>query len=490
VVTEKVGLRLPLLLVLGGLSAFGPLCMDLYLPGLPQLASEYGTDPAAVQLTITACLLGLALGQLVGGSLADLYGRRKPLLWGLAAFVLSSALCSLAPTVPILTGLRLLQGLAGGFGIVVSRAIVADRYSGVRAARVFSLLMVVNGTVPILAPIAGGQLLRVTDWRGVFWVLTGVGALLLLATIFVIDETLPERPREGEGGLARTIKGFGELLRQRRFVGQVLTSGFTFGALMAYISGSTFALQQTYGLTAQQFSLAFGLNGLGIVAFGQLNSRLLKYLSLRQLALSGLVTMAAGAVLFLTAVLVGLGLPVVLPALFLVVASFGMLGPNISALALSGSPRTAGSASALLGLGQYAFGGVTAPLVGLGGSGSAWLMATIIVSCAALAIVTFTVFTPAQSRSGPAFDGGRPLPLGRGRSGEQGVGPLVDEPGDELLGRAEHDGVREDLRLGVHLGEAGDDTGPQEQQSEDRGEGADGRFEQRLETPSGGHRHG
>jgi DHA1 family bicyclomycin/chloramphenicol resistance-like MFS transporter len=397
--------------------------------------------------------------------------------------VLSSALCSLAPTVPILTGLRLLQGLAGGFGIVVSRAIVADRYSGVRAARVFSLLMVVNGTVPILAPIAGGQLLRVTDWRGVFWVLAGIGALLLLATIFVIDETLPAHPRDG--GLARTARGFGDLLRQRRFVGQVLTSGFAFGALMAYISGSTFALQQTYGLTAQQFSLAFGLNGLGIVAFGQLNSRLLKYLSLRRLALSGLAVMAVGAIAFLVAVLADFGLPVVLPALFLVVASFGLIGPNISALALSGSPRTAGSASALLGLGQYAFGGVTAPLVGLGGSGSAWLMASIILTCAALAIVTFTVFT---RESGPGGGGRLPVPVGSGSSGEQGVGTLVDQPGDEFLGRAEHHGVGEDLRLGVDLGEARDGTGAQEQQSENGRERTDGSLEQGLEAAGGGHR--
>ena len=203
---DKLGLGLPLLLVLGGLSAFGPLCMDMYLPGLPQLATDFGADASAVQLTLTACLLGLALGQLVGGSLADIYGRRKPLLWGLSAFALSSALCSLAPTVQVLTGLRLLQGLAGGFGIVVSRAIVADRYSGVSAARVFSLLMIVSGTVPVLAPLAGGQLLRLTDWRGVFWVLAAVGALLLLATIFVIDETLPARPRE-RGGLRRTFRG-------------------------------------------------------------------------------------------------------------------------------------------------------------------------------------------------------------------------------------------------------------------------------------------
>ena len=391
---DKLGLRLPLLLVLGALSAFGPLCMDLYLPGLPQLANDFGAEPSAVQLTLTACLLGLALGQLLGGSLADLYGRRKPLLWGLSAFALSSALCSLAPTVQILTGFRLLQGVAGGFGIVVARAIVADRYSGVRAARVFSLLMIVSGTVPVLAPLAGGQLLRLTDWHGVFWVLAAVGALLLLATIFVIDETLPARSDKPGGGLAQTFRGFAELLKQRRFVGQVLTSGFAFAALMAYISGSPFALQQLYGLSAQEFSLAFGLNGLGIVLVGRLNSRLLKYLSLRQLVLAGLAMMTVGSIAFLLAVLAGLGLPVVLPALFLVVGSFGLLGPNISALALAGSSRTAGSASALLGLGQYAFGGAAAPLVGLGGSGSAWLMATIILASAALAVVTFTLFTP------------------------------------------------------------------------------------------------
>jgi DHA1 family bicyclomycin/chloramphenicol resistance-like MFS transporter len=183
----------------------------------------------------------------------------------------------------------------------------------------------------------------------------------------------------------------------RPFTGQVLTGGFAFAALMAYISGSPFALQQIYGLSAQEFSLAFGLNGLGIVAVGRLNSRLLKYLSLRQLVLAGLAMMAVGSIAFLFAVLAGLGLPVVVPALFLVVGSFGLLGPNISALALAGSSRTAGSASALLGLGQYAFGGAAAPLVGLGNSGSAWLMATIILASATLAILTFTLFAPPRA---------------------------------------------------------------------------------------------
>ncbi|WP_051796407.1 multidrug effflux MFS transporter [Streptomyces sp. NRRL S-87] len=377
-----------MVLVLGALSAFGPLSLDMYLPGLPQLAGEFGATASDAQLTLTACLLGLALGQLVAGPLADAWGRRRPLLWGLAAYAVGSALCAFAPSVGALTGLRLLQGFAGGFGIVISRAIVSDLYSGTAAARVFSLLMVVNGSAPILAPLLGGQLLRLTDWRGVFWVLSLVGTLILAGAALVIGETLPPESR-GARGFGATVRGFGALLRERRFVGETFTAAFGFGALMAYIAGSPFVLQQVYGLSAQQFSLVFGANSIGIVAMGQLNARLLRRLSMRALIGCGVALSGTGATLLLVSALSGLGLPGVLPALLMIVSSVGLLGPNTAALALQGRPRTAGSASALLGLCQYALGGLMAPLVGLSGAASALPMAVVIASCAGLSALTY-----------------------------------------------------------------------------------------------------
>ncbi|WP_328969444.1 multidrug effflux MFS transporter [Streptomyces sp. NBC_00239] len=381
--------RLPLrlVLVLGALSAFGPLSLDMYLPGLPELAGDLGVGAADAQLTLTACLLGLAFGQLVAGPLADRWGRRRPLLWGLAGYAVASVLCAFAPSAPALTGLRLLQGLAGGFGIVIARAVVSDLYEGPAAARVFSLLMIVNGTAPILAPLAGGQLLRLTDWRGVFWVLSLTGTLILAGAAAVLRETLPPQARGG-GGLGGTVREFGALLRERGFLTPTLTGAFAFGALMSYIAGSPFVLQEVYGLDAQQFSLVFGANSLGLVLSGQLGGRLVRRHPMRRLVGWGVAMSGTGAVLLLVSVSAGLGLPGVLPALLLVVSAIGLTAPNTAALALQGRPRTAGTASALLGLFSYAFGGLAAPLAGLTGAVSAFPMAVVIAACALLATVT------------------------------------------------------------------------------------------------------
>ncbi|MER7762807.1 multidrug effflux MFS transporter [Streptomyces sp. NPDC097619] len=384
---------LRLVLVLGALSAFGPLSLDMYLPGLPGLAADLGVGAADAQLTLTACLIGLALGQLVAGPLTDRWGRRRPLLWGLAGYALASVLCAFAPTAPALTGLRLLQGLAGGFGIVIARAVVSDLYQGPAAARVFSLLMVVNGAAPILAPLLGGQLLRFTDWRGVFWALSLVGVVILAGTVLVLKETLTPELRGGGGGLRAVVRGFGELLRDRRFIAPTLTAAFAFGGLMAYIAGSPFVLQEVYGLDAQQFSLAFGLNSLGLVLSGQIGGRLVRRHPMRRLVGCGVGLFAVGAALLGVSALAGAGLPGVLPGLFLMVSSIGLIAPNTAAMALAGRPRTAGSASALMGLCSYAFGGLTAPLTGLSGAPSAVPLAAVIAACGLLSAAVFLLGT-------------------------------------------------------------------------------------------------
>ncbi len=280
-------------LILGSLSAFGPLSIDMYLPALPQLGRDYHAGASVVQLTLTACLAGLALGQLVAGPLSDSLGRRRPLLAGIALYAATSLLCVFAPSVYALVGLRLLQGTAGAAGIVIARAIVRDLHAGEAAARFFSLLMLINGLAPILAPIIGGQLLRVTSWRGIFVALTLIGAALWLGALLGVKETLAPEDRH-RGGLRQTGATFALLVRDRTFVGYALALSCGFGAMFAYIAGSSFVLQDIHGVSPQLYSIVFAANALGIVACSQINRALVGRVSLHRLLAAGLVAAACG----------------------------------------------------------------------------------------------------------------------------------------------------------------------------------------------------
>jgi DHA1 family bicyclomycin/chloramphenicol resistance-like MFS transporter len=378
-----------MVLILGALGGFGPLSIDMYLPGLPALSRELGASASEAQLTLSACLLGLALGQTLSGPLSDELGRRRPLLAGLIAYVVASILCSLAPSIYALVGLRFVQGAAGGAGLVIGRAMVRDRYEGLAMARFFSVLMLVSGLAPILAPIVGAQLMEFTSWRGVFVVLAALGAVLVVAVAIGLGETLSPGRRQ-RGGLAATLQVFRRLLTDRSFVGFALSGGLAIGAMFAYIAGSPFVLQNVYGASPQLFSLIFGTNALGIMAVGQLNRALIgRHEPIRLLAI-GLAIGVFGGLTLLAAVATGIGgLPLVLASLFLVVASLGMVLPNSSALALAGDPSTAGSASALLGLLQFAVGALAAPLVGLGGDATALPMAIAIAALGSSGLIAF-----------------------------------------------------------------------------------------------------
>ncbi len=252
-----------LLIILGALSAFAPLSIDMYLPALPALGRGFGASASQTQLTLNACLLGLALGQMIAGPLSDALGRRRPLLVGVAAYAAASLLCVIAPSIGALVLLRFVQGLAGAAGIVIARAVMRDWYTGV-AARYFSLLMLVNGLAPILAPVIGGQLRRVASWRGIFVTLALIGVLLLLATARGLPETLARADRH-TGSVPATLATFRRLLADRSFVGHALSSGFAFAAMFAYIAGSPFVLQDIYGVSPQLFSIVCGMNALGII---------------------------------------------------------------------------------------------------------------------------------------------------------------------------------------------------------------------------------
>jgi MFS transporter, DHA1 family, multidrug resistance protein len=399
--------RLPsqgrLVVLLGALSAFGPLSMDMYLPGLPSMARDLSAPAWAAQLTITTSMLGLAGGQLVAGPISDALGRRRPLLAGLAAYMAASLLCAMAPTIWLLLVFRLVQGIAGAAGIVIARAIVRDLHEGVAAARYFALLMLVGGLAPILAPLIGGELLHVTDWRGIFVVLAGIGAALLLAAWAMLGETLPVAMRHG-GGLAATVRVFGGLLRDKPYMGYTLSAGLTFAAMATYISGSPFVLQDIHGVSPQLFSVAFATNAVGIMIASQTSRALVGRYGPRALLGAGVRIAVVGGVGVLVSVLAGLGLAGLLPSLFVMVSSVGVVLPNAAALALADHPRTAGSASALLGLIQFAAGALAAPLAGVGGSHTALPMAIVMAVLPLAGLACLTLLTRPSTAHGPPLD--------------------------------------------------------------------------------------
>lgn len=379
-------------LILGGLTATPPLAMDMYLPALPEVTRSLGAPAATVQLTLTACLAGMAFGQLVVGPMSDRWGRRRPLLIGLAVYVVATALCAVAPTVQLLVAFRLAQGLAGAAGIVIARAVVRDLYDGMAMARFFSTLMLISGVAPIVAPLIGGQILRVTDWRGVFVVLTVVGVLLAGVVWAKLPETLAPAERHS-GGVGEALRAMRGLLGDGAFSGYMLAGGFSFAALFAYISASPFVIQEIYGASPQTFSLLFGLNSVGLVLVGQINGKVLVgRVNLDRVLAVGLtiVILAATALLLMSLGVFGeVGLAAVAAALFVLMSAMGITLPNTQALALMRTKHAAGSASALLGTSSFLVGAIASPLVGVAGEHTAVPMAVVQLAAALVALACF-----------------------------------------------------------------------------------------------------
>jgi DHA1 family bicyclomycin/chloramphenicol resistance-like MFS transporter len=384
--------------ILGGLSAFGPLSMDMYLPGLPALTRDLGASASTGQLTLTGCMLGIAAGQLFTGPLSDSLGRRRPLLVGLVGYIAASLACAAAPSIWTLIVLRFIQGTLGGAGVVIARAVVRDLFSGRAAARVFATLMLVTGVAPVFAPLIGGQALTVTSWRGIFVVLAAIGVPLLLATAIWLPETLPPERRHG-GGLSTTVRTFGRLLGDRSFIVPAASFSLACAVLFAYIAGSSFVLEDVYGVSPQAFSLAFAVNSAGLVGMSQLGGRLVGRVGPEALLRYGLLGVAAGSVGVVVATITHAGLAPLLISLFVIVSFVGLVFPNATAVALEGQDRALGSASALLGMGQFGVGALIAPLVGVAGSHDALPMAVVIGTCGLAALAVNLVFS-APARGG------------------------------------------------------------------------------------------
>lgn len=377
----------PLLITLALLSAAAPFATDLYLPAFPNMVPDLATTTTGVQLSLTTFLIGAGIGQVVFGPLSDRVGRRGPLIVGSILYVLAGIGAALAPTIGVLVVLRLLQGLFGSAGMVIGRAIISDRAHGAEAARAFSLMMLVGGMAPIVAPVLGSVLAESIGWRGLLWIVVALGAVAAVAVLAVVRETrTPEAVREEQ---AEGSRGVLRELGSRRYLGNALAYGFSFATMMAYISASPFLYQDMMGLTTLQYGLAFALNATALAAVSAVAARLAARVGATRLAGIGLGLNLAAIVVLLVMILADTT-PLLLAAPILVaVAALGLVLGNTTALALDSARHAPGAASAVLGLLQFGLAGIVSPLVGIGGEHTALPLAVVMVAAALVACAGF-----------------------------------------------------------------------------------------------------
>jgi MFS transporter, DHA1 family, multidrug resistance protein len=381
---NKNPLRFALLLAV--FCALGPFTVDMYLSSFPQIMRFFETNASMVQASLTSALLGLSLGQIVIGPLSDVHGRRKPLLFSMILFLISSFGCAFSPNVEIFIGLRFVQGFSASAGLVIARAIIRDLYNGVELTKFFALLTTITSVTPLLSPLAGSAVISFTSWVGVF-ILTGiVGIYLTTMTIWKVKETLPEEQRVSSN-FKELLKNYKTLIQDRKFMGYGLASGFLFAGCFAYISGSPFIYQKIYGVSPQIFSLLFALNGISLMLGAQLVKRLAGRMTPHNIFLIGLSSSFIFSLLVLIVVLSHGPLVALVISLFFCNVSLGIVGPISFTLAIESQGHIAGSASALLGIMPFLLGSITSPLVGIAGEYSALPLGIIIFATSLLSVL-------------------------------------------------------------------------------------------------------
>jgi MFS transporter, DHA1 family, multidrug resistance protein len=387
-----------LAVILGALTAMGPLAIDMYLPALPTIVRQLQSTPALVQVSLAVYFTGIALGQAFYGPLSDRIGRKPALYFGLTVFIGSSIGCALAGHVRTLIAFRLLQALGGCAPLVVPRAVVRDFFDEIGAVRMLSMLMLVMGLAPILAPLVGGQLLVNFGWRSVFWVLAAYGTLWLVLVGLFLPESLPLERRQRQP-MTAVLATYGLLLRDRRYMGYVLSGALIFSGLLAYIAGSPFVFIELFHVPPERFGLYFGTNAVGIITASQVNRWLANRIDARRIVRAVLVAaMTAGVVLLVNASTGFGGFPGILVPLFCFIACHGFVMPNTTALAMAPHGRIAGSASALLGTLQFVLGATAGALVGALGNGTAAGFAAVIAGCGTAAFMTHQLLVSALDR--------------------------------------------------------------------------------------------
>jgi MFS transporter, DHA1 family, multidrug resistance protein len=367
--------------VLGMLAAFGPMSIDMYLPSLPTIARDLDATTGEVQLTLSAFFIGSALGQLVYGTLSDRVGRRPVLIGGISLYIVTSGLCALSTSVEALIAFRFLHALGSGAGTVVSRAVVRDLFDTTRAARTLSLMVLVMGGAPLLAPLVGGQILIWFGWRAIFGLLTAFGVTCLLAVLFRLPESNPPEQR-AVAGISDVLKGFSEILTNRTSLGCILTNGFAFAGMFAYISGTPFVYIRYFGVSPEYYGFLFGLNVVGLMGGAAINARLVVRIGLTRMKSYGVLQLLVGGMLLVIAGATGaFGLAGIVGSLFIYISALNPIGANAMAQATEPFPQRAGATAALFGTTQFLLGALAGTAVGQFHDGTPFPMAATIGVC-------------------------------------------------------------------------------------------------------------
>ncbi|NAZ83315.1 Bcr/CflA family efflux MFS transporter [Kineococcus sp. R8] len=385
------------------LTAIAPLATDMYVPAFPDVARELGTTATGVQLTLTTFFVGMAAGQLVGGPSSDQRGRRRPLLAATVVVLLASVACALAPTIALLGAARFVQGFAGGWAMVIARAVVVDLASGSQLVRALNLVQGAGGVAPIAAPLLGGVVLQFSTWRAPFWLIALITLVTLVVTHRVVPESLPPERRH-TGGLRTFATAARDVLRSRDYVGYLVVSAAAMVALFAYVATSAFVLRGMNGLSPIAYAVAFAANAGGMTVAALVSARLAERVRTRTVVLCGqLLALAAGVGMLVGALALGTPLLLSLACFSGLMVALGLIWGNAGALASAAVPQHPGTGSAVLGMAQWGTAGVAAPLAGLGGEGTAVPVAVMMTLGALVSLVALlAVARPPYDAAGRA----------------------------------------------------------------------------------------
>jgi DHA1 family bicyclomycin/chloramphenicol resistance-like MFS transporter len=387
------------------LTAIAPLATDMYVPAFPRVAADLGASATGVQLTLTTFFVGMALGQLIGGPVSDQRGRRGLLIASVAVMALASVACSLAPTIAVMMAARFIQGFAGGWAMVVGRAVIVDLATGARLVRVLNVMAAAGGIAPIIGPLLGAVILQLTHWRVSFWTVAAFCVVMLVAVLVAVPETLP-RQRRHSGGLRTFAVAGRQVLRNRNYVGYLVVAGSAMGALFAYVATSSFVLQSMNGTSPIGYSIDFAANAGGMTIAALAAARLAGRVATRSVILVGqIAALAAGIAMLLGALWFDAPLILAIICFFVLMSAQGLIGPNGGALAATEVPEHPGTGSAVLGFAQWIAAGTIAPLAGLGGEHTAVPMAVLMIAGAAASMIGLLLIAkPRSLRPTPAVN--------------------------------------------------------------------------------------
>jgi DHA1 family bicyclomycin/chloramphenicol resistance-like MFS transporter len=383
------------------LTGIAPLATDMYVPAFPGVADNLSATATQVQLTLTTFFVGMALGQLIGGPVSDRYGRRRLLLAAVVVMTIASVVCALTPSIAVMMAARFAQGFAGGWAMVIGRAVIVDLARGARLVRVLNVIAGVGGIAPIAGPLLGAVILQVSGWRMSFWAVAALGVAMVVAVLVAVPESLPPRRRHG-GGLRTFAIAGRQVLTRRRYVGYVLVSGSGMGAIFAYVATSAFVLQSMNGLSPVAYSIDFAANAAGMTVASLVAARLAGRVATRTVIAAGqIAALGAGVAMLVGALWFGTPLPLVIVCFFVLMSAQGLIGPNGGALASAEVPEHPGTGSAMLGFVTWVAAGVIAPIAGLGGQDTAVPMALLMIGCTVLSVAGLVLARPAAAPTAP-----------------------------------------------------------------------------------------